>query len=634
MTFVETRYHDPKGTTKLKANEAMRILLKLATLALLALLSTLNSQLSTAFAQGTAFTYQGRLLGPSGPIGGSYLMTFTLFETNSGGSAVAGPVTDSVTIDTNGLFIAVLDFGPGVFGGSNYWLGIGVKTNIPTAPFSTLSPRQEVTPVPYSIYAGNATMLANGVAIGTAQGNYIAPGSMGAFMGGGSSNQIQSGALDATIVGGGDNLVEYYADHAFIGGGLNNRALSPESVIAGGEGNGIGFDLSGGLSLGATISGGLMNSNSASYATVGGGVENYVEGMYSTVCGGSNNVATDDGATVCGGYFNIASGIGSVVAGGFQNVAAETNVSIASMASPLVAGNNASPLKVIIPPSGSPVFNTVGGGTVNAAYGYYSTVAGGDGNTANAFFATVGGGHFNTAGADDATVAGGDNNLVTGVGGSIPGGIGNSAGQGSFAAGDYAHANSNHSFVWGDGSTADYDHGPNTFNALATNGVYFTTAGGTLTFDGTGNLSTPVLTITGGADVAEPFQMSAAKIPKGSVVIIDEEHPGQLKLSDRPYDQRVAGIVSGANGINPGISLHQVNALEGDENVALSGRVYVLAEAANGAIQPGDLLTTSATPGYAMKVTDHARAQGAILGKAMTGLNAEKGMVLVLVTLQ
>ena len=48
----------------------------------------------------------------------------------------------------------------------------------------------------------------------------------------------------------------------------------------------------------------------------------------------------------------------------------------------------------------------------------------------------------------------------------------------------------------------------------------------------------------------------------------------------------------------------------------------------------GDLLTTSDTPGHAMKVTEHSQAQGAILGKAMSGLKAGKGMVLVLVTLQ
>jgi hypothetical protein len=152
--------------------------------------------------------------------------------------------------------------------------------------------------------------------------------------------------------------------------------------------------------------------------------------------------------------------------------------------------------------------------------------------------------------------------------------------------------------------------------------------------DVVGSTRTKVLTITGGADIAEPFNITAENIAKGSVVIIDEETPGNLKLSTKPYDTRVAGIVSGANGIKPGISLHQEGALEGGENVALSGRVYVLADTMNGAIKPGDLLTTCATPGHAMKVSDHAKAQGAILGKAMSGLKEGKGMVLVLVTLQ
>jgi hypothetical protein len=92
--------------------------------------------------------------------------------------------------------------------------------------------------------------------------------------------------------------------------------------------------------------------------------------------------------------------------------------------------------------------------------------------------------------------------------------------------------------------------------------------------------------------------------------------------------------VSGANGIHPGIQMQQQGILDGGRNVALTGRVYVQADTSNGAIHPGDLLTTSANPGRAMKVTDHPRAQGAILGKAMTSLDAGRGMVLVLVTLQ
>src|SRR6202034_1844150 len=132
------------------------------------------------------------------------------------------------------------------------------------------------------------------------------------------------------------------------------------------------------------------------------------------------------------------------------------------------------------------------------------------------------------------------------------------------------------------------------------------------------NLSTATLTIRGGSDLAEPFKISGTgdETPAGAVVVIDDANPGHLKLSDRPYDQRVAGVISGANGIHPGIQMHQQGLLEGGQNVALTGRVYVQADTSNGPIEPGDMLTTSATPGCAMKVTDHVRAQGAILGKA------------------
>ena len=158
---------------------------------------------------------------------------------------------------------------------------------------------------------------------------------------------------------------------------------------------------------------------------------------------------------------------------------------------------------------------------------------------------------------------------------------------------------------------------------------------GSFKVSGAGNsITTPILSITGGSDVAEPFAMSGGEIPPGAVVVIDAAHPGQLKLSGEAYDKRVAGIVSGAGGVNPGLTLSQRELVAGGQNVALTGRVYALADAANGPIEPGDLLTTSAVPGHAMKVTDHAIAQGAILGKAMSRLESGQGLVLVLVTLQ
>ncbi len=146
--------------------------------------------------------------------------------------------------------------------------------------------------------------------------------------------------------------------------------------------------------------------------------------------------------------------------------------------------------------------------------------------------------------------------------------------------------------------------------------------------------SVRALTIRGGADLAEPFAMSHEGVEPGTVVVIDAAHPGKLKASTCAYDKKVAGIVSGANGIRPGISMIQEDKLEAGENVALSGRVYVKADTSAGSIEPGDLLTTSATAGRAMKAADHSQAQGAIIGKAMTPLADGDGMVLVLVSLQ
>jgi len=171
---------------------------------------------------------------------------------------------------------------------------------------------------------------------------------------------------------------------------------------------------------------------------------------------------------------------------------------------------------------------------------------------------------------------------------------------------------------------------------LQTNSLRFFSDGNgdVMTLATNGTLFVRVITITGGADIAEPFKMSHANLAKGAVVVIDEAHPGQLKLSTEPYDTRVAGVISGANGVNPGLALNQQGLIDGDQPVALTGRVYVQADASFGAIRPGDLLTTSATPGHAMRVSQPARAQGAILGKAMTGLKSGQGLVLLLVTLQ
>ncbi len=163
----------------------------------------------------------------------------------------------------------------------------------------------------------------------------------------------------------------------------------------------------------------------------------------------------------------------------------------------------------------------------------------------------------------------------------------------------------------------------------------FTPTGLKFRVTNTGRVITPVVEITGGSDLAEPFALSGQdEIPAGALVVIDDEHPGQLKLSDRPYDNRVAGVVSGAGGVDPGLTLSQADKFDGGRNVALTGRVYALADASGGPIRPGDLLTTSSRPGHAMKATDPSRSHGAVIGKAMSSLDGGTGLVLVLVNLQ
>jgi hypothetical protein len=154
-----------------------------------------------------------------------------------------------------------------------------------------------------------------------------------------------------------------------------------------------------------------------------------------------------------------------------------------------------------------------------------------------------------------------------------------------------------------------------------------------------GYVSVKVLEIRSGADLSEKFDVKTniddiEPLP-GMVVSIDPENPGELVVSSSEYDRRVAGIISGAGGVSPGMLMGQTGSIaDGSSPVALTGRVYCRVDASQGTVEPGDLLTTSTTPGHAMKVTDHSRANGAIIGKAMTSLDEGKGLVLVLVTLQ
>lgn len=148
-----------------------------------------------------------------------------------------------------------------------------------------------------------------------------------------------------------------------------------------------------------------------------------------------------------------------------------------------------------------------------------------------------------------------------------------------------------------------------------------------------GTMKTNILQIAGGSDLAENFAVED-EVKPGMVVAIDPNNAGKLILARGAYNRQVAGIVSGANNLAAGMVLPNLDQSQNALPVALSGRVWVYADASKNPIKAGDLLTTSDTAGYAMKVTKYKRANGAIIGKAMTELRSGTGMVLVLVALQ
>src|SRR5262249_32961048 len=95
--------------------------------AILLLLSTISYQLSTC-AQGTAFTYQGRLIENGFPVNRTYDLIFRPWNAPAGGTALTVPYVRTTAI-SNGLFTTTLDFGSGIFSGDPLWLEIQVSTN-------------------------------------------------------------------------------------------------------------------------------------------------------------------------------------------------------------------------------------------------------------------------------------------------------------------------------------------------------------------------------------------------------------------------------------------------------------------------------------------------------------------------
>jgi len=600
---------------------------------------------SSAAQLGTAFTYSGRLVYKNQPANGNFDLQVKLFDAASGGNQVGQQLNINALNLANGLFMTSLDFGGGVFNGTAYWLEISARP-ANNGQFTLLSPRQPVTPSPYALYAPNAggvtsnsisgvsiqnsaitaTKIASGEVVKSLNGLHddvsLAAGANVILTRNGNTLTIASSASDWSLTGNagttpGANFLGTTDNHPLELKVNNIRALRLEP---GGwtPFNYYGLNTIGGHSVnrvlngavGATIAGGgagtrfvgdAPNQVGADFGAIGGGIFNTVGGTY---------------GTIPGGYGNTANGYGSLAAG--QLATAQHDGSFVwgdGTASTSSSGPNTFVVRAAGGVTAITSFLQVTGAGGEKAY------IGGDG-----YGGDVQVGSMNPAVSTVVAYNAGNNTYMNIAGESL------SVNGAGYFGGNFVTVNGwggEQAYIGGDGIGNDVQVGsmnPNTRNV-----VFYNTANGQYM-----DLYARTLTLFGGADLAEPFEITKhdEEIPSGAVVIIDEETPGHLKLSERAYDTRVAGVISGAGGVNPGIQLKQAGVLAGGQNVALTGRVYVQADATTAPIKPGDLLTTSDTPGHAMKVADSARSQGAILGKAMTKLEQGRGLVLVLVTLQ
>jgi hypothetical protein len=135
------------------------------------------------------------------------------------------------------------------------------------------------------------------------------------------------------------------------------------------------------------------------------------------------------------------------------------------------------------------------------------------------------------------------------------------------------------------------------------------------------------------ADCAEDFDISQGQgVEPGTVMVLGEQ--GTLEPSQRAYDKRVAGVISGAGGFKPGIILDKQQFRDSRMPVALLGKVYCKVDAQYAPVEVGDLLTTSPTMGHAMKAEDPLKAFGSVIGKALRPLQEGLGLVPILIALQ
>jgi len=453
----------------------------------------------------SAFTYQGKLEDAGSPANAAYDMTFRLYSAAAGGSQVGSTLTQNDVPVSEGLFTVLLDFGTSPFGGEARWLEIAVRNGASSGAYTTLSPRQALTALPYALYALSG------------------PGSGGPWA-------VSGNDITATNTGN-------------VGIGVGNPAI--KLSVFGSENTGLSdgvFEMiSPGGALGnvMTMDGNEINAWSHLYINPDASTN-----VYMVLGGGDVGIGTAAPEAL----LHVADGSAGTVTAHGDSVAVfeRSDRAFVSLLTPSTTDRG-----ILF---GDPTNPYDGGIVYNAS-------------------PNTDGFQFRTGG------------------------------------------NVNRMVITSSGNV----------------GIGTTAPAAKLDVNGTARCT--VLEITG-ADVAEKFPVSEPVEP-GTVVMIDAENPGRLCAARGAYNRRVAGIVSGAGDLPVGAVLGHLPGHEDAPPIALSGRVWVRCDASDRAIEPGDMLTTADRRGHAMAAVDLPRAQGAILGKAMTALpHGSTGLVLVLVNLQ
>jgi hypothetical protein len=471
-----------------------------------------------------------------------------------------------------------------------------------------------------TIGGGHGNSVNIGATAGTIAGgieNVVASGASLATIGGGQSNQITAQVVSGTIGGGSRNFIQ--ANGSTIGGGGDNEIYTGavDATIAGGDNNVIGPS-----SFAATIGGGIDNriSEEARRSTIVGGSANRVQnGAFdSSVLGGSFNTTDGWGATVAGGFQNRASGDFSFAAG--RNAQAlHDGAFVWSDSSPNAMTSTSSNQFLIAASGGVGINKNNPTAALDVAGETKTTSLSTDQLTVYRNWQAA---RITATTANQASYL--EFNDLQGTRGLI--GVDGTGFSGGFDAFSIA--------TWSEDDIRFLTHQLLRMTISADGLVGIPTVEKTAKLNVEGRVRVHSLQITGGADIAEPFQLTeTSDAEPGMVVSIDPDQPGHLRLSETAYDPAVAGVISGAGGVQPGMMLHPEGSVaNGSHPVALTGRVYCWVDAdGGGAVRPGDMLTTSGIRGHAMKATDRDRSFGTVLGKAMTSLESGRGLVLVLI---